>query len=59
MKFNFIIIAVLIFEIAADTNKDREFINIKNPIPCVRRFNATHQIGCANGDIGKELLKAN
>jgi hypothetical protein len=36
----------------SDTNKDREFINIQNPIPCIRRFNTTHQIGCANTDIG-------
>jgi hypothetical protein len=34
----------------ADLNKDRSFIKISNPIPCVRRFNTTHQIGCAKLD---------
>ena len=35
----------------ADSNKNRSFITIENPIPCIRRFNATHQIGCAKADI--------
>lgn len=60
-KFNipiFIIIAIhqLLFTehlkfVYGDSNKDRSFINIANPIPCIRRFNATHQIGCAKLDI--------
>ena len=41
----------LLVYIFADTIKDREYININNPIPCIRRFNATHQIGCAKLDI--------
>ena len=30
-----------------DMNKNRAYINLEQPIPCIRRFNATHQIGCA------------
>lgn len=41
----------LMASVSADSNKDRSFINIENPIPCIRRFNATHQIGCAKSDI--------
>ncbi len=41
----------IISSLNADSNKDRSFINIENPIPCIRRFNATHQIGCAKSDI--------
>ena len=41
----------IISSLNADSNKDRSFINIQNPIPCIRRFNATHQIGCAKSDI--------
>ena len=37
-------------EVAAETNKDRLFVNIKEPIGCVRRFNATNQIGCGDLD---------
>ena len=33
-----------------DSNTARTFINLKNPIPCVRRMNATHQFGCGKGD---------
>lgn len=35
----------------ADSIKDREYININNPIPCIRRFNLTHQVGCAKLDV--------
>ena len=34
----------------SDSNKNRTFIEIPNSIPCIRRFNATHQIGCGNLD---------
>jgi len=57
MKLSILILVVLICQVYADSNKDREFINIQNPIPCVRRFNTTHQIGCADKDIGR--IKAN
>lgn len=30
-----------------DMNKNRAYINLAKPVPCIRRFNATHQIGCA------------
>ena len=46
-----VILLNLLVYIFADTIKDREYININNPIPCIRRFNATHQIGCAKLDI--------
>lgn len=36
-----------------DLNKNRSYINIKKAIPCIRRFNATHQIGCGRDDIGQ------
>ena len=52
LKLYILIQAVLNLPSArADLNKDRIFINIANPIPCIRRFNATHQIGCAKGDL--------
>ncbi len=44
------IFAFLVAIINADLNKDRLFLNINNSIPCVRRFNATHQIGCGKLD---------
>lgn len=46
------VLALIICTAYSDTNKDREFINILKPIPCIRRFNTTHQIGCSNSDIG-------
>ncbi len=46
-----LLLALFISSSNADSNKDRSFINIQNPIPCIRRFNATHQIGCAKSDI--------
>lgn len=51
--FIFMAISRLFLEsfVYADSNKDRSYINIENPIPCIRRFNATHQIGCAKLDI--------
>lgn len=53
--FIYFILAVCltIVNVNADLNKNRSFINIQNPIPCVRRFNATHQIGCGKLDYGK------
>ena len=53
MKLRLLILTVLVCLVYTDSNKDREFINIQNPIPCVRRFNSTHQIGCADRDIGR------
>jgi hypothetical protein len=54
MRFLFytklIYLSIIFSCIACDQNKERSFINIKNPIPCVRRFNATHQIGCGKLD---------
>ncbi len=54
MRFTFYTILIyltIVFSITVcDKNKDRSFLNIKNPIPCVRRFNATHQIGCGKLD---------
>lgn len=52
MKKVILLVAFLFYTVNCGTNKDREFINILNPIPCVRRFNTTHQIGCSNNDIG-------
>ena len=46
-----ILLFAFIFCLAlADSNKNRTFIEIPNSIPCIRRFNATHQIGCGNLD---------
>lgn len=54
MRFLFctilIYLSVIFSFTTCDKNKDRSFLNIKNPIPCVRRFNATHQIGCGKLD---------
>jgi hypothetical protein len=52
---NFSLVTILIFTCficlgLADSNKNRTFINIPNSIPCIRRFNATHQIGCGKLD---------
>ena len=42
-----------IFLANCDLNKDRTFLSIDNSIPCVRRFNSTHQIGCGKLDKSK------
>ena len=34
----------------SDLNKERTYINLINTIPCIRRFNSTHQIGCGKLD---------
>ena len=34
----------------ADLNKNRTFISIPMSIPCIRRFNLTHQVGCGKLD---------
>lgn len=36
----------------ADLNKQRTYIDIESPIPCIRRFNLTHQIGCGKLSYG-------
>ena len=55
MKLRLLILTLLVCLVYTDSNKYREFIIVKNPIPCVRRFNITHQIGCADRDIGRIL----
>ena len=34
----------------ADLNRNRTFIEVTKSIPCIRRFNSTHQIGCGKLD---------
>jgi hypothetical protein len=45
--------AIMNYGECSDLNKDRMYINLKEPIPCIRRFNATHQIGCGKLDQAK------
>jgi hypothetical protein len=55
MRFLICIFMVLFYVqvIQTDKNRDRLFINFKEPIPCIRRFNATHQVGCGKGNQDK------
>lgn len=55
--FQMISLLVLIFlsiqqTVNADKNQNRTYIDFTEPIPCVRRFNATHQIGCGGVQTG-------
>lgn len=36
----------------ADLNQNRAYIDLKRPIPCIRRFNSTHQTGCSGQKTG-------
>ena len=45
-------LAVVIAMAAGDMNKNRAYIELSRPIPCIRRFNATHQIGCSGVQTG-------
>lgn len=42
----------LIASACADKNQNRTYIDLTRPIPCIRRFNATHQIGCSGVQTG-------
>lgn len=47
LLFFFIVLFDAVF---SDLNKERTYINLLNTIPCIRRFNTTHQIGCGKLD---------
>jgi hypothetical protein len=50
-KFFILILSILfINSIKSDLISDQIYINITSAIPCVRRLNATHQVGCGNLD---------
>ena len=58
-SLNHLILSVLIITLLSlvhlassddDLNKNRTYISLKQPIPCVRRFNSTHQFGCGKLD---------
>ena len=54
-KYFIIIISILISVLKSthsDLITDQIYKSIKSSIPCVRRLNATHQIGCGNLDDG-------
>lgn len=42
-----LVLSISIWLVSCDMNKNRAYINLAKPIPCIRRFNSTHQIGCA------------
>lgn len=49
IKFILFIFA-LMGSVISDMNKERAYINLLNTIPCIRRFNSTHQTGCGKLD---------
>ncbi|RNA40032.1 nicastrin isoform X2 [Brachionus plicatilis] len=50
MNTFFFFLSVLVRTIISDLNKERTYVNLLNTIPCIRRFNSSHQIGCGKLD---------
>jgi hypothetical protein len=54
MDVIFIVFLVLLNQMLTTTHADilneDIYVNIKSTVPCIRRFNSTHQIGCGDAD---------